>query len=56
MRNGATFVKKKRAGLRFKYMRRSLRGITKRPLHVSDMHQLQQIDDFYREFIELPRA
>ncbi len=56
MRDSATFVRRKRAGLRFKYMRRSLRGLTKRPLRVSDLRQLQQIDEFYREFIELPRA
>ena len=55
MRDNATFVKKKRAGLRFKYMRRSLRGLTKRPVKVSDLHELQQIDEYYREFIELPR-
>lgn len=55
MRDSATFVKRKRVGLRFKYMRRSLRGLTKRPVRVSDLQQLQKIDEFYHEFIEVPR-
>ncbi len=55
MRDSATFVRRKRAGLRFKYMRRSLRGLTKRPVRVSDVHQLRQIDEFYREFIDMPQ-
>ncbi len=56
MRDSATFVKRKRAHLRVKYMRRSLRGLTKRPLHVTDAKQLEQIDEFYRGFIESPRT
>lgn len=52
MRDGAAFVRKKRAQLRLKYMRRSLRGFTKRPLRASDARQLQRIDELYSEFID----
>ncbi len=52
MKHTATFIKRKRSHLPIKYMRRSLRGLAKRPLRLHDVEQLQKIDEFYKEFID----
>ncbi len=54
MTNNATFIKKRRTQLPIKYMRRSFRSLVKRPVRVADIEQLEQIDNFYRSFIDLP--